>query len=679
MTFACFDLSRAIQAHNVQYPQKRLSESETFGLDMFSSEQQRDMKSAFHLYDNVHYEKRGFELPTASKTYRSVLVSIRNSGTSEGLRKIRRVVKERLQDKQLTEDFLEREKKSRELNLHVSFMHYHSSAILRAYDYLRFIERELLAFKAIVRKERKRRFKKIPPEILSEMKKYVDEQLLIVKEHYKILTEGMLERLTLASNDASLTEADILYATVKRLKQEGVVNRNYEMPCMPADKFTPELFQRYHQAIALHGAVPIKSKLSKLPWLSPIKFYLPVSQQIAARFGVLKDLPSKPKSPRFLFSGHNLRHEWFDSFYSFAQIDIFLEKTKMLLEGESKGLTDEALLFADVQAITVGSVFEDEKERCEKSLAEYNVWWRRPFHKKTLSFIDRVSQELNNKKQIFLNLKADIQHKQDEIAERNRQIDFENRLLIKFKPEFLSMPYFENVQYPTRTDLDALIKYCEGLSIKKRSDRWFIEAVDTLIEKTVEEFRRKSISAHIPRETLQCYIKLVEIFGNPNQREILMASHDPLQNEFEKVVKELDKKIIDFLFANKKLELSDKSKDYWMMRRNEMLEQNKRSITHLPDFSLSDETFFGLDKGVFEYDRKNERQVIGLLLNFTTGIYLDMKKLEKIHGTEEKNQVMDELKAKWQEDLKVIKNKDLEEIFTGIFGIYNEERRGLVL
>jgi hypothetical protein len=120
MTFACFDLSRAIQAHNVQYPQKRLSESETFGLDMFSSEQQRDMKSAFHLYDNVHYEKRGFELPTASKTYRSVLVSIRNSGTSEGLRKIRRVVKERLQDKQLTEDFLEREKKSRELNLHVS-------------------------------------------------------------------------------------------------------------------------------------------------------------------------------------------------------------------------------------------------------------------------------------------------------------------------------------------------------------------------------------------------------------------------------------------------------------------------------------------------------------------------------------------------------------------------------
>jgi hypothetical protein len=251
--------------------------------------------------------------------------------------------------------------------------------------------------------------------------------------------------------------------------------------------------------------------------------------------------------------------------------------------------------------------------------------------------------------------------------------------LIKFKPEFLSMPYFENVQYPTRTDLDALIKYCEGLSIKKRSDRWFIEAVDTLIEKTVEEFRRKSISAHIPRETLQCYIKLVEIFGNPNQREILMASHDPLQNEFEKVVKELDKKIIDFLFANKKLELSDKSKDYWMMRRNEMLEQNKRSITHLPDFSLSDETFFGLDKGVFEYDRKNERQVIGLLLNFTTGIYLDMKKLEKIHGTEEKNQVMDELKAKWQEDLKVIKNKDLEEIFTGIFGIYNEERRGLVL
>lgn len=681
MGFALFDLPSTIRAHNALHPETRLSESETFGLSVFSSDRQKFMEQGFYLYDNVYYEKKGFNPPSV-KSYQTVLENIKKLSAHASIPKIRQLVDSRLKDKQMTEAFLEREEKSKALKLDVTFTHYHCSAILQAFKYLRVIERSLLHDKSVIEKARKSVSRKIPTDIFLEMWGYVNVQLSLVQEQTKRLTEGMVERLILACEEGSLAQADVLSETVKRYREEGVVSPDYTVPSMPTDKITPELFQSYHEAIVTYGDETTRAKLFQLPWLDPNSAHLTIKEQVASRLGVLEDIPKQLRSPRFLFLGHNLRYEWFNSFYFFysvARIETHLRMTERVLEGAPDQVTEFELNCADAQADIIRSLIEEEKQRCEKCLERLNTWWRRPFHQRTLNFINKVFQELDKKERQLLQQKSRLRQKHEEILSNVQRVELEHKLFLNIRPEFLSLPFFENAKYPKDADIQALVTYCKGLNPNHYMDKNFLGVVSTIIDETLEGFRRKCIPENIPPEAIQCYVKLVEALGNQSQRRILAEHYDALQNEVEQDIKELDKQLVEYLFSIKKFGLTDTSKEYWMMRRKEMIEKNIPNIVDLPGFNFSDETFFGIRKEAEENSQKNPRELMGFLINFTTALYLDLKKLSKIHDPEIKMQKIGELKTQWLHNSEGMNDKALEAVFTGYWVNDNQMRRGVSL
>lgn len=177
----------------------------------------------------------------------------------------------------------------------------------------------------------------VPPEsILVEYEHYLNRQLEITKRERNDLVLHVLERLKLASCDPMLRNTNVLHNVINTLKSIGIFKEGYLPPEMAHDDLSSELFLELNHIVeseiarvSTHASTDLEQahlkclqdQFSELPWFAgKLMSGKSIREQLADRCGVLALMPKEES----WFNSKKIRYEWFNTFYTQAQIDVSL-------------------------------------------------------------------------------------------------------------------------------------------------------------------------------------------------------------------------------------------------------------------------------------------------------------------------------------------------------------------
>jgi len=392
MTFAIFDAHAVISSSNSRF----------FGFTSFTHDFFRTLNLGFELYHNSRFKKTG--LNAAQMTFRecaNAIIGFRRREQDVAMLHTREFWKNSQYAARHNVALQQQLRETEEAFQHEARFATHSHvSLLNAYKRLGQIETLLTrALKDIEKAKRRRYFGCMPENTLNHYRDYLIQQWGILKQEREDIVIHMLNRLIQAARDPLLENADTLPDIVNDLKNKGIIKKNYRIPVLSDNKFTPELFKRFHRILKSQLSSEASGLMRELPWFQN-------NSSLASRFGVNYLVPESPKSPKFLYYFHNLRFHWFDDFYEQAKIDStlhYLRMANIAIKSTAESISHRILALHSAE-----TALQSQLARIQRARAECQRGFKKYFSTRTLNFLLRIEDALKLQKFQLLGEKVNL-------------------------------------------------------------------------------------------------------------------------------------------------------------------------------------------------------------------------------------------------------------------------------